>query len=197
MSEKSSSAHSPDTKAKNGWWRLPAWILSGILAAIVLSVTASYTPTVMKRLIIFYVVYGAACGFVMHWLAGEIRPSAIRLLPVLTSLICLAGAVNVGLLSYRHFEQGRQHLARERPKDVEILETLKKASENDPEMRQQYDRELRQYSPRFDDYLRHRTTNMGDWGSPWPEILWGIELLLSSIAGGVTYSVLARRTKAA
>ncbi|HWL09338.1 MAG TPA: hypothetical protein VNQ76_13100 [Planctomicrobium sp.] len=194
MTENHSSEVLTQPQRPENWWRLPLWICSGILAAGVLSVTAAYAPAGMKRILIFYIIYGGACGFVLNWLAGEILTGQTRFLSLSVALICFAGAVNLGFLSFRHFEQGRQQLARERPKDIEILESLRVATGQDPDAQKEYEKELRRYYPRFDDYLRHRVSNLGNWPSPWPEVLWGIELLLSAIAGGVTFSKLRGRS---
>ncbi len=192
-SHQKGSATPPAGTGPSEWWRLPVWLLAGFLAAAVLSVTASFAPAEMKRLLLYYVVYGIACGAVLHWLSIELRPGTPRLLPYFAGVICLVGALNLGFLSYRHFEQGRQKLALERPKDVEILKTLRSASEQDPEVYEQYSRELRQFSPRFDDYLRHRVSSLGEWNRPWPELFWGFEVLLSAIASGITLFLMGRQ----
>jgi len=172
------------TPEPSAWWRLPAWILAGILAVGVLSVTAALAQPEFKRLVLFYVVYGLACGFVLRWLARELLPMGGGRLTVLAMLLGLLGAVNLGYLSYRHFEQGRQELAEKKSRDIAVLESLKSESDEDLELQNAYDKELRRYRPVFQDYLRHRVAALGQWESPWPELFWGIEVLAAAVATG-------------
>ncbi|WP_139228599.1 hypothetical protein [Planctomicrobium piriforme] len=178
--------------APTTYTRIALWLLGALVAVGVLSVTASYAPGVMKRLIVFYIVYGIACGFVLDWLAGELLTRRGSWLPVIAGVLCAAGALNLGWLSYRHFEQARHLLAQQRSKDVQILETLRQASENDPAVREEYAEELRQFSPRFEDYLAHRVSSLGKWPAPWPLVLWLGEVSIAGVACSLTLRQLNR-----
>ncbi|WP_437192996.1 hypothetical protein [Planctomicrobium sp. SH527] len=192
-SSNNDASSSPTSKRRiDSKWGTPLWLLTGFLAVGVLSVTASYAPPELKRLIIFYVVYGIACGFVLNWLVGELRPQLTRSLPWLTAFLCIAGAINMGVLSYYHFEQARHELAKERPQDVEILNALREASKDDPEAQELYAKELRQFTPRFEDYLQNRVSQLGEWPVPWPGVFWGAEVILAAVAGGITMAKLRK-----
>lgn len=191
-SSNDSSSQTESSPRSISKWGTPLWLLSGFLAVGVLSVTASYAPPVLKRLVIFYVVYGIASGYVLNWLVDELRPQLRRGLPWLTAFLCVAGAINMGVLSYYHFEQTRHALAKERPQDVEILNALREASKNDPEAQKLYAKELRQFTPSFEDYLQNRVSQLGEWPSPWPGVFWGAEVILAAVAGGITMAKLRK-----
>ncbi|WP_437221679.1 hypothetical protein SH661x_002426 [Planctomicrobium sp. SH661] len=162
------------------------WLGASVLAVGVLSVTASYVPTEMKRLFLFHAIYGIACGLVLLWLRGEIRPTWQRSLPAWGAVLCLLGAVNMGWLSYRHFQHARAEYAAAHPRDAALQSMLEQISVNDPEIKARYEEEQRRLHPRFVDFLVHRTSGLGEWKSPWPVVMWVGEVLLAGICCGAT-----------
>jgi|GEM_PF-1827325 len=161
------------------FWKLPVWVAGCLLSAAVLSVTAAYAPTVMKRLILFPLVYGVACGFVFHWLLHELELRWSRLVLALALVIGCLGTVNVGILSFHQFQRARHEQARQNPKDLEMLETIRQASQNDSELQAEYAKELQYYTPGFREYLQHRVSILGNWPEPWPALFWGLEVVLA------------------
>lgn len=147
----------------------------------VLSLTASFAPPILKRLILFHIVFGMACGMTLVWLAAEIRPAWKWSLPVWGAGICLLGSINMGWLSYQHFRQARAEYAAAHPRDAALQSMLEKFSADDPELKARYEEENRRIEPHFQDFLAHRISPLGDWKSPWPELFWGVELLLASV----------------
>lgn len=157
------------------------WLAGGLLAVGVLSMTASYAPNVMKRLILFHAIYGIACGMVLLWLAAETHPRWQRSLPLWGMGLCLLGACNMGWLSYQHFQKARAEYAAAHPRDAALQAMLEKFSAADPILKERYEEEKRRSNPHFADFLAHRLSNLGDWRSPWPELFWMGEVLLAGV----------------
>ena len=159
------------------------WIVGGVVAIAVLSVTATFVPAALKRLVIFHLVFGAACGYVLAWLAEELSLPLRGWMMPFVALLTVAGAVQMAHLSYRQFHAARQELARERSKDVAALKMMQSLAEQDEEFRREYEVELKKFDPDFPDYLAYRVSQLGDWSSPWPMVFWLVEVLLSGVAG--------------
>jgi len=157
------------------------WLAGGLLSVLILSLTASLAPTVFKRLVLFHVIFGVAAGMVLLWLAAEIRPGWRKSLPVWGTMLCLLGAINMGWLSYRQFQKARADFAAANPRDAALQSMLEKLSVNDPELKARYEEEERRIHPRFQDFLAHRISSLGDWKTPWPEMFWSVEVLLSGL----------------
>jgi len=155
------------------------WLASGLFSVLILSLTASLAPVVFKRLILFHAIFGAAAGMVLLWLATEIRPSWRKSLPAWGAGLCLLGAINMGWLSYRQFQKARADFAAANPRDAALQSMLEKLSVNDPEFKARYEEEERRVHPRFQDFLAHRISSLGDWKTPWPEVFWSVEIFLS------------------
>lgn len=168
------------------WLRGLLWLGASLLAVLVLSVTGSYAPVPLKRLILFYGIFGIACGVVLRWLRAEIQPPGNRWVPVAGLVLCALGAVNLAGLSYRQFAQARQALAQQHPQELAAIRMAEKLEASDPQAMQRYAEERRKYEPRFTDYLAHRVSGLGAWKSPWPEIFWGGEVALAGILCGLT-----------
>ncbi|WP_437206113.1 hypothetical protein [Planctomicrobium sp. SH664] len=158
------------------------WLGCGALGAAVLSVTGTFAPLSLKRLVLFHGLYGAACGYVLGWLAEEIQPPPGRWLFAAVFLLSVGGCVNLAWLSFRQFETSRRGLAAEQSEQVAALNMLEKMGPTDPESRARYAAERRKYAPEFTDYLAHRVSALGTWSTPWPEFFWLAECLT---AGGV------------
>jgi 4-amino-4-deoxy-L-arabinose transferase-like glycosyltransferase len=169
-------------------WRMIAWLAASLLAAVALSLTASFAPPVLKRLGLYYAVYGIATGFVWSWLAREIRPPRSRWLPILGALIGLLGALNMGWLSYGQFRQARLQYAQQHPKDAASLAMLERLSETDPELRLRYQEERQRLDPDFADYLVHRVSSLGDWNLATAATFWGGEVAIATILSGWVFS---------
>lgn len=173
-------ASSPHPVGETSWKRNLAWLAAGLLSVGILSLTASFAPTVFKRLLVFYAVFGVACGMVLVWLAAELRPPWKRSLPVWGAGLCLLGGINLGWLSFQHFQKARAEYAAAHPRDAALQSMLENLSKNDPELKARYEEENRRIHPRFQDFLQHRISPLGDWKTPWPELFWGLELFLAS-----------------
>jgi hypothetical protein len=176
--------HGKNSDQHRPFWRLLAWVGAALAAALVLSLTGSFVPPLMKRLGLYYAVYGIATGFVSVWLAREIGPRSSRWLPILGALICLLGALNMGWLSYGQFRQARADFARQHPQDAASLNMLKRLSETDDELRARYLEEHRRLEPGFADYLVHRVSTLGDWNLASAATFWGLEVAMASALCG-------------
>jgi len=169
------------------------WLGGGLLAVLVLSITASFAPPIMKRLIIFYAIYGIASGMVLNWLAEELRPGWTKGLVIWGGILTVVGAVNMGWLSYQHFRKAREEFAAANPRDAVLEAHLQRLSEQDEELRIRYEEEKRRTKPLFPDYLAHRISGIADLKTPWPEIFWGIEVLGSGLLCAGTMHLRQRR----
>ncbi|WP_437185675.1 hypothetical protein SH668x_002789 [Planctomicrobium sp. SH668] len=162
------------------------WVVGSLVAVAVLALTASYVPNVMKRLGVFYFVYGIACGMVMLWLAAELRPAFQRSFPYIGGVICCIGACYLGWLSYQRFVDARAEMVASNPHSAAIESAIESFSKDNPELQEWAAASKRGKSLRFVDYLHHRVSSIGDWASPFPELFWICEVLIASIACGWT-----------
>lgn len=157
------------------------WLGGGLLAVMVLSMTASFAPPMMKRLVIFYAIFGIACGMVLNWLAEEVRPSWKKSLAIWGGVLTVLGALNMGWLSYQHFRKAREEFAAANPRDAALQAHLERFSKEDEELRKRVEEENRRARPLFPDYLAHRISGLVEVKTPWPEIFWGMEVLGSGL----------------
>ena len=132
------------------------WIVGGVVAIAVLSVTATFVPAALKRLVIFHLVFGAACGYVLAWLAEELSLPLRGWMMPFVALLTVAGAVQMAHLSYRQFHAARQELARERSKDVAALKMMQSLAEQDEDL------DLKAFAKRFSEKLEARKDQILD-----------------------------------
>src|SRR5262245_38992230 len=115
-------------KSRSVVLRNAIWLFASLVSVIVLSVTASYAPQITKRLILFYGIYGGACGFVLSWLAAEIHPCKGAWLIYCGFILAVLGAVNLGWISFRSFEKSSKELGEQHPDQIQAIEMFQKLS---------------------------------------------------------------------
>ncbi|MCA8997257.1 MAG: hypothetical protein KDA80_09725 [Planctomycetaceae bacterium] len=182
------------TKTPNAIVRpLAYWIFGGLLAVVVLSLTMAFAPVSLKRLGLFFAVFGAAVGMVLNWLAGELRLNRDRRLDVLCGTLTLLGMLNLTYASYQQFHNAREQWAKEHPGDVAAINALEKMTQADPELAEQYKRERSEYDPRFVDYLTHRTSALGEMPVSGAVAIWLGEIAVAIAASVWMFRLPARK----
>lgn len=158
------------------------WLLAGALAAGVLSTTASQVPPEFRKLVLLYAIFGAACGFVLAWLAKELHPRAGWFRFATAAILTMAGAAALGWLSYRQFHKIRH--THEGAASLKMIRGVLEAT-NDPKDMENFEEHRRLYDPLFSDYLAYRVSDLGKWPAPLPTLFWISEIALAGVLAGV------------
>ncbi len=185
----------PANQPATSVWRKVCWLASGVVAVLVLSVTASFAPAEMKRLFVFPMVVGAIGGYVLGWLAAEFDLHPRRGFIVACAALVLLGGVNLGWVSYRRFAEVQARWVREHPDEAAAMRMVQRLSEFDPKLADGFESRRPLLDPTFLDYLEHRTKGLGTLRRPWPVVIWGGELILASVAGVFVFRRRSRSAK--
>jgi hypothetical protein len=177
--------------------RAAVWLAGSIAGVALLVVLSVRSPERIKLLLWFPVAVGCLAGWGLGRLSRELGLGPSRGLTLASACLILFGQLGTALSTYhlrttelqRQFAKEpladfRDQLAKppDDPKEKTAFEEMQRGLERSEEQRRQM--------LSFRGYLQHRVSLIGKWPSPWPEVLWGSELALATLAG----TWLARRT---
>ena len=164
--------------------RLITWLLIATLVVVAVSSALGAGPERIRALLLFPLAFGALVGSA---LAISARESGVRsrwLVSVLSCVLVCGGLLVVAREAYGELVALARERVREDSTRLLGLRMLEDQAAGDPTFVKQY-LELRMaVEPKFDDYLMGRVSALGIWRSPWPALVWGIEVFLGTVAGG-------------
>lgn len=173
------------------------WLSGAVIAVSLAALLAAHLPDRAKLLGLFPLVWGLAAGAGLRWWAHECHLAAPRWMLLCALLLLLGGEAGIVLETWRGH---RSDLQRQFAKDpsagfvkqaqqAAATSALEKASPEETALRQQLQaevervREVRRQTRSLSAFLRRRLKALGDWSQPWPELFWGGEIVLGSLAG--------------
>lgn len=181
------------------------WAGSVLVAGLGLSVFAPQLPAGWKRLGLMYAGLGALIGGLAGWLATRRQPPLVaspdegtliprpRRMLWLVLLLTLAGLINTAVLSARQYRTTVAANILKDPNAVAYRELLRKGAANNAEAPAQLETLDRRMAPGFREYLAFRFSQLSRRPSPFPELLWGVELALGLLTSGVVYRTVCKR----
>jgi hypothetical protein len=168
------------------------WLVIGVVGATLVSLAVAHAPAPVRKLVLFPVLFGLACGWGLGRLALEFRLRPSWAGALLAALLVTGGLVNVAVVSFRQVAAEARRSVQQDPQRLLGLPLLEDQARHDPVWAQRYREEKLKLRPGFGDYLAGRVARFGWWRDPWPAVFWGAELLLAALAAGWTFSCVAR-----
>jgi len=155
------------------------WIAACLVATIAVSLVAAQAPPRIRLIGIFPVMLGLLIGGLVVWLARKLDAVAsCRFQVVAAMLLAVAGW---GGLTWETFR--RDEVLSVKSANQELAARLMKEFEqqtNAPHIELDRPTTLKA----FRSYLARRVQQLGDWLSPWPELFWGLELIMTGVGAG-------------
>jgi hypothetical protein len=164
------------------------WCLAGAAGVTLLVFVAAHLPR--KPIGLAALAFGALTAWGLLWLATELRLAGGRRLLAAAAVLILAGQVGIALESHRVFA------ARERQRwgpdpAAWIREGISRGTDQSGEttaalvLAAEERRRLLEQITSFPAYLQFRLSNVGTFAieSPWPPLIWGIEVLAGTGLG--------------
>lgn len=163
--------------------RAVGWFLLGLAGVAVLSGLAGHAPARVRLLLLFPIAFGllvgAGLGLVGHNL-GLRRSVPVALI---VNLLAVAGLANVARIAYGELAAHARRAVEQDPQRLLALRIMESTDLTDPRDRRSYHELRTALQPTFGDYLASRLTGTFGWRpAPWPELVWGGEVLLGGIA---------------
>lgn len=158
------------------------WSAATALAVWGLSALAGHLPPRFRLLLLFSIGFGLLTGWIAAELARGCGLRASRWSAGAMFMLTVAGLVNQAWTAYRQVEAAARRIVAADSQQLLALQVLKSAIEDDPELRQRYLEERARLQPTFGDYLTERLTSVTRLRSPWPAVVWGLELCLGGAA---------------
>jgi xanthosine utilization system XapX-like protein len=155
------------------------WIAACLLATIAVSLVAAQAPPRIRLIGIFPVMLGLLIGGLVVWLAEKLDAVASRRFQVVAAMLLAVGGW--GGLTWETFR--RDEVLSVKSANQELAARLMKEFEqqtNTPHL--ELDRPTTVKA--FRAYLARRVQQLGDWSRPWPELFWGLELVMTGVAAG-------------
>lgn len=163
--------------------RAAVWLVLGLLATAALSGLAGHAPARLRLLLLFPLAFGVLTGSALALLARSLELRSRFVTSLTAALLTIGGLVNVARIAYGELAaQARREVA-EDPQRLLALQVLGLPEHQDAEGRRAYHLQRMALQPTFGDYLASRLTGVVGWRpAPWPETVWGLEILAGSAA---------------
>ena len=173
--------------ARPAWPAALLWFLLACGAVAVLAYAAAHLPR--RPIALLAVAYAAVTTWVVLWLAGELRLKAGRRVLAATAGCVLVGQLGVAWESHRAFAAAVRAYWGPDPRAGMLAQMRRSgAAAEDVAVMEAAVAERRQaLSARtsVSAWLRHRLSQIRrfDAGSPWPAVIWALEVLAGTAAG--------------
>lgn len=164
--------------------RLFAWFLISTLVVVAVSSALGAGPERIRALLLFPLAFGALVGGGLAFSARETGVRSRWLVTVLSCVLVCGGLLVVAREAYGELVALAHARVQEDSSRLWGLRMLEDQAAGDSTFVKQYLEQRMALAPRFEDYLMGRLSALGIWRSPWPAIVWGIEVLLGTVAGG-------------
>lgn len=161
---------------QGGGGSLVVWMLASLFCVAVLALAVSHAPARIRLIGLLSIGFGLLVGWLIVWLANvfEVRPSLWTLFVFAASLAC--GGFVLSTLQTFQLDTAMRQLSKEEELAAKLMREIDrqrgvvKADET--------------VVQRFREFLSRRVRQLGAWPSPWPEVFWSGESLLTGIAAG-------------
>lgn len=163
--------------------RAAVWFVLGLLATAALSGLAGHAPARVRLLLLFPLAFGVLTGAVLSQFARALELRRPFVTALTAAIFTAAGLANVARIAYGELAaQARREVA-EDPQRLLALQVLGLPEHQDPEGRRAYHLQRMALRPTFGDYFASRLIGVVGWRpTPWPEAVWGLEVLAGSAA---------------
>ncbi|MCH7988088.1 MAG: hypothetical protein IID46_02935 [Planctomycetes bacterium] len=175
------------------------WLLVAVFVMTVLTLIWAHSPARIRLIGLFSLAFGLAAGWILGATSRFLERPVSRNVVLLSFVLIALGETGWTLELYRIYV-GQLRLAYEqdvpqliapelfKQQDNEGDESVNvpqrmKAAETLGESIQEARREELKKRIGFSVYLQHRITPFVQWPTPFPELFWGCEVLLGSLAG--------------
>lgn len=176
--------------------RFVEWLAIAAVGLAAFTLAAPYAPARMKLLGLFAVVCGLLAGWGVGTLARVLDVGRNRGSVTIAVVLIVGGQAGLALQSWRLYAaqleatyQAEVDLPLALPQgdgdggaSFDLEGTFRAGDELRSSLREERRRELAEKAG-FPSFLKHRVSPLGDWASPWPEVFFGIELLLAAAVG--------------
>lgn len=171
--------------------RVAAWFLLGLLATAALSGLAGHAPARLRLLLLFPLAFGLLTGAALALLARSLELRRPFVTSLTAAFLAIGGLVNVARIAYGELAAQARREVDADPQRLLALQVLGLPEHQDVEGRRAYHLQRMALRPTFGDYLASRLTGVVGWSpAPWPEVVWGLEVL----SGGAGAAWIAWRT---
>lgn len=166
------------------------WLALGAIFLTAVTLLCAHAPARIRLLGLFAVAYGLFSGYALKHLARIVALRQAGAIIALTFVAVAAGQSALTLESYRiaaaaHASEMQRELESDKSRAALALILQSSAPPADSQARQMFDEMQETLGIRmsFANYLARRFSTLGQWSSPWPEIFWSVEILMSAAAG--------------
>ena len=152
------------------------WLMVCVIATVGMSLTAAHAPARIRLIGLFSIAFGAMIGWLMVLLANKLESNPPRpLIGLFAAILTLGGLIGYTLEAIR-IEDSVQTKSANDEMALRLLNQMKASGGKveTPDM---------SAMARYRGYLARRIKQLGDLQSPWPEVVWLVELFAGTAAG--------------
>jgi MFS family permease len=153
------------------------WLAACVVTTIAISLAAAHAPPRIRLIGLYSIAFGLLIGWLSIWLAAmfDVRPS-ISLCAAVAGGLSLCGLVGSTVETWRLDESQNRGTAKNL-----LAERMIEQMKSEPNSAATVPVDTSPTSG-FRWYLSRRIRQLGHWPSPWPELIWSLELVLGTIA---------------
>jgi hypothetical protein len=167
--------------------RAVGWFLLCLLGVAAISGLAGHAPARVRLLLLLPVAFGLLVGSAAGYLACGLELRRSVPVALISATLAVAGLVNVAWIAYGELAAQARRAVQEDPQRMLALRLLEAGDMHDPQNRRSYHELRTALRPTFGDYLASRLATTFGWRpAPWPELIWGCEVLIAGIAAAWT-----------
>ena len=164
--------------------RLIVWFLAGAVVAGAVASMLGTGPERIRALLLFPVGFGLLVGSGLAVSAREFGVGPRWVVTMLSCVVVASGLVIVARAAYGELVDLARSRVNEDSRQLFGLQVLEQQAAADPTQLKSYLQQRMALDPRFEDYLMGRVSALGIWRSPWPAVIWIVEVLLATGAAG-------------
>ena len=157
---------------------ISAWILAGLILTTAISLAAAHAPARIRLIGLFSIAFGLLIGWVIKRLSNALETHLSQSVVAATAAILTLGGLIGSTCEIVRLEIQKQKSS---PKDslamrlIEDMEQQTKTTGDTIPTRATLPNNFR-------NHLSYRIHQLGHWPSPWPELFWSGEILVSVLA---------------
>jgi hypothetical protein len=182
MDESASTEPPPDQPVQKESGTL-SWLPIAVILTTAMSVAAAHVPSRVRLIGLFSVAFGLMLGWLLVQLNGKLNANLpVKFIAGIAAVLTLLGLVGSTWQLCRLDAQNRAPSANE-SLALKMMEQMKSQMPIDGQQKDSPSNSLsEELDTSFRGYLSRRIRKLGHWSSPWPEVIWGTELLAGAAA---------------
>jgi hypothetical protein len=178
-----------------------SWLFVSALALTGLAIIAAHAPPRVRLLVLFPVAHGLLAGWLLMRVGVAVQLRTSRTTTILATVFIAAGLLGTMFESHRMYAaKVRRDFSAAAPNFFDTKRLSVPLDEATAEERAEFERMKKDLETArrdrnrllarragFRGYLTYHVSSLGGWPFPWPELLWGGEMLLATIAGALLF----------